>query len=53
MKAMATNFMHYAAVFTFMLALLLGMAWIAGCNLDGSWADPFNYDHPENFTRAQ
>ena len=30
--------------------IFLGIAWLAGFP---DWPDPFTYDHPENFTRAQ
>jgi hypothetical protein len=43
--------MQHVAAFLFVLILFLGFAWIAGCNFEGTWSDPFEYDHPENFAR--
>ena len=44
--------LKYLAVTLFVLYLFALLAWVAGYNFDGTWADPFEYDHPENFTRA-
>jgi hypothetical protein len=47
------NAVKYLAAFLFAAYVLTILAWIVGYNFDGTWSDPFEYDHPENFTRAQ
>ncbi len=44
------EFTRGLAAFLFVFILFCGIAWLAGFP---DWPDPFTYDHPENFTRAQ
>lgn len=46
------RFFDYVAAFAFVFTLFIALLWIAGYSFDGTWADPFEYDHPENFTRG-
>jgi hypothetical protein len=44
------QFAQHVAAFVLLFGIFLGIAWLAGFP---DWPDPFTYDHPENFTRAQ